>query len=438
MVERTNVHDLRDDLQNIVRKVHASSRQVSRVELLKKFGRSPIERLFGGGHLVEMVGRSCKYVDLTPLTKREIVSPPPWKKPEDRTLGREWQTGTPLKRISKILGRKSSDIMGRAWVLGLVRGDRERRANARYIPAWRFRRIRLSIVEAERRGLDIEDDATNLRHPVLLRRMLRARLLIASPLEEGLPRWSAPDLAALRAFAYEGRTIAVLARYLGRSCREIAHRLRLEGRSLSGTWSEEEDRIIKQGVEDGIDYWKIAKKLPGRDQRQIRARARRLCGVKARRAWTEPETKALMEGVSVGLCGLQLSSRVPTRSHHAVRRHLYKLTRESRRDTLLSPAELRIISLAYKRGKSPKEIAKWVDRPIEEVRRHLFFFKTRTQRKGKLPSLDVKQARQAARLLARGGLTVKKIAERFGVTRSSIYNAVNRLESKDWRHSRAR
>jgi len=64
-----------------------------------------------------------------------------------------WPNGDFIHDIASRLDRPGGDVVSRAWELDLVRMKKRHSNFVMAVPAWRIRRLRLALIEAERRGL---------------------------------------------------------------------------------------------------------------------------------------------------------------------------------------------------------------------------------------------------------------------------------------------
>lgn len=429
---RTNTHDLPKRLRTIVEGVSLAPFRLETMQLRRKFGGADINRLIDRGYLAEVIAGRARYVDLTPLARHELDRPRPWTKIEDQLLSKEWPANTRVSAIARALNRSASDVMARAAHLGLERKGRRWRRFAQAAPAWKTRRLRVALVEAERRGIDFNDDGAGLMHVALQKRFLRARRWATTLRPRGSGRWRQSEYSALRGFRDAGKSILRMSQLLDRHPTDIVHSLQVIGRSVDGTWTPAEDKIIADGVADGASYSKIAKRLAGRDIRQVTARAAKLCASHQveRVAWTGNEIQPLLRGAALGLRGRALTQCVPTRGHHAVRRKFYKLTRDSRGNDPWSEVDFAILVRAMYREESAAEIAKWLDRRVEDVETKLAYFTERRIQRGRKRKLTDDQVDEALKLEAEGH-RLSQIAPRYKVTAQTLRRAMRTRQASD-------
>lgn len=93
--------------------------------------------------------------------------------------------------------------------------------------------------------------------------------------------------------------------------------------TLLGSWSEEEDRILAEGVINGRTFAAIATSLSGRSRAACASRARRQGFTEQRleklhessmKRWSKRESRILTEGIAKGLTYREICKRLPGRS----------------------------------------------------------------------------------------------------------------------------
>ncbi len=422
MQRRTNFHHLPEGQRAIVLLVHRSKFPFDRLMLARRFTGAVIDQLFEQGHLAQEVDKvGQEIVGVTALTKQEMEGLAPWRSTEDRYLMEAWPNGIPASDIATRLSRSGGEVVSRVQELDLIRTP----DFPSHIPAWRFRRLRHSLAAAERRGLDVNDLGDGITHRALWRRLFKARMLVlASPTSTG-NKWGAEDLSTLRALRDEGRSIVYMAIALARPPSVVARRLLLEGRSVQDPWSFGEDGEVVEGIETGVSYTRIAKRLPGRSTKEVKARARKLSGKRARRPWTHRETQDLINGVVQDwLMGKALGAKILTRGEHSVRRQLYAICHRQRDYLLWAEADLNILVRAMKRKESPETISLWLGRDLATVERVYQYFSR--PRHGAPRKITPDMVRRAQEMKASGDYEGKdkEIAEELGFSTASLYRVL--------------
>ncbi|MCP4548711.1 MAG: hypothetical protein GY835_19815, partial [bacterium] len=176
MKQRPPVFELANDLRIIVEGIFLSPRSISKLELSRKYGGPTIDRLIDEGHLAEGITEHSTCIIVTPLTIRELENyfTRSWNDEEDSCLKKAWSAGQPIMEIASRLDRAGGNVLARAWEIGVARGRWDKGFGSN-IPAWRVTRLRSSLIDAEKRGLDLNDDGEGLEHRAALRRFAEAR-----------------------------------------------------------------------------------------------------------------------------------------------------------------------------------------------------------------------------------------------------------------------
>jgi len=422
MQQRTNFHHLPEDHRKIILLVHRSKIPFNRLELARRFTGAAIDHLLEQGHLSDEVSKAGQgIVGVTALTKQEMERLAPWRSTEDRYLMEAWPNGVPASDIAVRLSRSGGEVLMRARELELVRTPDFRG----HIPAWRFRRLRYLLADAERRGIDLDDDGTRINHRAFWRRFFMARQMLLAPIPPGDNRWNGEDLTTLRALRSEGRSIGYIAQALKRPATVVARRLLLEGRAVAGPWRLDEDREVIDGLENSLSYTRIAKRLPGRSLKDVKQRARALSGKRAQRTWTHIENQSLIDGVvKEGLIGKKLAARVLSRGEHSVRRYFYKMVYQQRDNLSWSEADLNILHRAVKRGENCETIAHWLGRDPAAVEPVYQYFAV--SRHGAPRKITPDMVRKAQEMKTSGDYEGKdkEIAEKLGFSTASLYRVL--------------
>ena len=428
MLQRVNAHHLSDSQRKIVQAILSAPSPLSRLDLAREFSGPLISGLVESGHVTEAITADGQTrLVVTPLTKKELDNLAPWRSDEDRGLMVEWKAKTPIRTIASMFNRGGGEVLTRAWELNLARPRQRRRPFDTSPPAWLRTHIRIRLCEAERRGLDLRDSGLDLEHRAERKRFKEARRLVDEPLGVGGWRWPKLELTSLRAFREKGKSIRTIALLLDRPPSQVAHRLSLEGRSVSGKWTPEEDRIVVYGCRDGLSFEAVAKKLPGRTPVGVHSRAKKLDEKWLRkRGWTDREETTLLKGYAKGLRGSKLFRTIRSRGDHAIRRHLYAIQYEPRDAEPLSIGELQVVARAVARGRTTKEIADWMGWSVEHA--SSFIKEMGPHRRGRRPYMEDEQVVESWEWkLAEPDTSMKVIAEKFGVGPSTVYRSWKRL-----------
>lgn len=297
MAVRTNAHDLPADLRAAIDALLRDGEPVGRLALARRHGKAAVERLEAGGHLVELVGGG---LFASPLTVRELDAFAPWKDDETACLRALWGPAVPISAVAARLGRSGGDVLQKAWALRLDRqGDPD--GFDGHVPAWRIRRLRQALAEAERRGLVAGDDGADLRHRALRRRFARGRAL-----QEVAPNrqrhWSRGERSALAGLRDEGRSLKEIARILGRTVGGVTAQIVVMGIARHVHFSLDEDQVLVDGHLAGLTHRELAALLPGRPAGYLKQRLRKLGFVRhaAFRPWSAREREVLRAAVREG------------------------------------------------------------------------------------------------------------------------------------------
>lgn len=138
--------------------------------------------------------------------------------------------------------------------------------------------------------------------------------MIARPGRE----WSAADVDALRAAVAQGRGDREIAAAIGRSVGSVEGRRKKLGLCCATRfrrWSEEEDRLLRDGIARKMTFADLVVLIPGRSRTGIRNRCAML-SLNPRPAgrWSEAELAILRDGVNRGLGVAEIATRLPNRT----------------------------------------------------------------------------------------------------------------------------
>ena len=525
---RCDVYELPDELRVIVEGVWASPRPINHLEVARKYGAPAVHKLINLGHLCQGVmadGVECLIV--TPLTVAELSDyfRRNWTARDVKALKTAWKTGDAITGIAADMDRASGDVLCKAWEVGLVRPSPNRTPWLTPVPAWKVKRLRSILIDAERRGPDKRDAGKDLDHRAAKRRFREARRLIR---KAGTAQpWPVADLHRLRSLRDGHGTIRRIAREMGRQPRDVAVRLTVEGRSLNGRWSEDEDAKLIQAAADGLDvnammkalpcrtknaiwfrlrtlglarprpgktnvawtedeertiitmaeqgktYAEIADELPGRTESAVNARGRTLNIVRpakskiakrkprnrnpnSRNPWTRDEDYILLDGWARGIRGKALADRLPDRSGHACRQHLKVLLAVERTGSAWDMTEDQAVVRGVAQGRKPEDIAEFLGRTVSDVRRRVRYLKLKPTKHGNgktapefgdhavnvlmhAPiignSTGGRRSAVTPELVSmiqdkvnEGGATVSGLCDEHGISRATIYRALERFD----------
>lgn len=428
--ERRLYYELPEHLQRVILAVYDNPRPSNPLHLARAYTGPVVNKLVARGYLSEAYYKGSTAIIVSPLTLLEMEGKAPWCDREDQKLGELWSAGVSMGRAAKILGRSKKAIFSRALELKFERWEERVERFAAGVMAWRMRRLRVQLIEAERRGLDITDYGDGLlHHRALMRRFLHARLLVAEPNTASAEKWTADDLSYLRRLRNAEKSINVMAWALRREVRDVAHRLVLEGRMINAHWTEREDKAILDGMRKGLRASVIAARLRNRSTRDVNFRIRQLLGGrKTKDRWSWAERRNLLDLHLGGYIGEELYARMPSRSDHAVRRQRYSYFSDPRHGLPWSVTDINVATRAVKRGESTQDIARWLGREPQVIEQLCDDLKER--RRGKRPKLSKSQISEVARLRNDEGWTFTAIARRFNVSRPTINRSLKLLETE--------
>jgi len=379
-------------------------------------------------------GAETAVVCPSPALIRDLHGPVPWTADDLAYLDVAYPAGVSFADMAARLERPGGAILVKALERGLARpGARRRRKSGRadaevweWTPAWRIARLRAALAEAEMRGANARDDGAGLEHRALARRFRMGRVRArALPERHGAP-WDAADDARLRALLREGRTARAIAEAMGRSEKSVEWRVHELGLSTRRYWSEEEDRIVLEGVREGLSARAIAALLPGRTRGAVKVRAWKLTGrARGFARWNADEIASLercyANGESVKawaaahgrpLSGVRWKAR-ELGLRHPVSRGPY------------TRAEDEAIRAAYAQGRSIAACARALGRPLRSVyQRAAKIGLTHTHASGWRRYGEDEIAR--IRRLAAAGWSAREIGLQIGRTRSAVHRLAAR------------
>lgn len=428
--ERISFPDLSDTRRKILRTVQDNPRPTNLLELARQFGGPTVSNLIETGHLAEVYYRGETGLSLTSLTMLEMDGLGPWRKNEDARLRHLWSEGISTQRIANTMKRPGGLVLSRAQELGLERWERRLSNFATNVMAWRVRRLRIMLIDAERRGLNLEDNGEGLlHHRALMRRFLRAKTYISMPHGLDTRKWSGEDISFLRGLRDSEHSLAVMSRVLKRNVDEIAHRLVLEGRLINGHWTEAEDKTIVDGLRSAMRVSTIATRLKHRSAHDVKIRIRQQFRTQERSArWSWAERRLLLDSHLAGYRGTALFARIPSRGGHAIRRQLYGMFKEPREGRAWEEGEVNILTRALRRKESLDDIAKWLGREPHSI--NDLCEELGRRRQGRTAKLNKPQIQEAQKLLADGVMTQAELAMRYGVARSTVYRSIRIFEEE--------
>lgn len=433
MANRQRYRDLPKSFKSVIRKISTLTEPVSRIDAARRYTGPTVKRLITEGHLnIANLGKQ-ECLIISPLTAQEMRGHQPWTIDDDRALRAKWARGDNLHKIATELGRQPGIILTRAHHLRVERWDAEFSSR---VMRWRRKKLRAYLIESERRGLDINDPGTDLMwHRSLLRRFHIARNLVSSPPEEHTPRWDGTELASLRGLRNKGKSVAFIAFILRRDAEDIGRRLVIEGRLVNGYWTDAEDAKIARGMRIGLSPSRIAIRLRSRTTQEVKARIDQLFGTRrVKHPWTSAELQLLVDYHLAGYRGFALADRFPCRGHHAIRRQLYGLLKEPREGRPWDVADVNILTRALMRNEPVEDVAKWLGRDLEAVER---LYHTKAEdRAGRRSKLTRSDAIEVKRLSEQEGVTQTAIAERFGVSRATVYRVIKVLDEESTKERR--
>jgi len=425
MQSRTNAHYLPKADLAVIEYLIAASDPLGKIDLSRQCPPASVKRLFVGGHLHEAIssdGEVC--VVVAPLTLKELDDRPPWLPNHDKALRKLWRNGEPVLSIAEQLGRTGGEVLSRAWELDLAQRPKRIPNGELEVPAWRVRRLRWALLDAERRGIDPQDDGSGLEHRALRRRYQCARNAVFAIKRRTQRLWRMPDKLALRSMIRDGQTLKMLAKVFGRRIEDIAHQVAVEGRFIAGRWTDEEDRALVEALRSGMSEEGAAKLLPNRTIVAVHGRARQLLPelypYKKPAEWSDLEIRKLIDGYENGLRGLALYTLFPGRTWQAARRQLHKYKFEHDKDAPATITEIRVLNAAFRRGDTDEEIARFLVWDVERVVR---FREVQSKMRGggREPKIRDPELQKIREMKRAGRYTNEEIARRLGVSASTFY-----------------
>ena len=287
---RKTYSELSDYDRAVIDIVRAADKPLPRLALARGFSGSCISRLIDQGHLAETPSGE---IIPTPLTVREMV---------DQRIVQGWQAGKGYCHIAALAETTPGTAFDRIQDMGL--DSRRRRRGGFQIPVegHKVRRLRWMLIDAERRGLDTSDDGRDLEHRALYRRFKEARNLVRQFPKRAPDKWSNGAVVELRQLRDVGKSVARIAKHLGRPPEHVAQRIVLEGRSTWVRWQDWEEKEVYDGLRTGLSFAAIAARLPGRSEGAVRHRAKRLLRVtRSNLKWTDYADTILTNALVNGL-----------------------------------------------------------------------------------------------------------------------------------------
>lgn len=430
---RVNAHHLPAPEKNVVAALTEGKGYARRLDLAREHGAAVIDRLEGQGHLVEGLSGT---LSLSPLTLRELDRYSPWKDEEIAILRRNWHSGVSIIKLAASLKRTGGDVLQKAWEQGLDRSRKPVPADEfnTYVPAWRVRRLRLQLVEAERRGIDPRDDGTDISHRALRRRFNGGRASIQRPLNDRQP-WSRQDVKTLQRMQGDGHTIGAIARVLKRTVPGVSSKLTSLGFGIRkhDNWTYEEDSLLAEGIAEGLSNRAIAEKLKKRTVKSIKSRAAalHLTGPRAFRPWTPVERNALRAAVANG-DNIKIFAGTIDRTYHGCRyqsRIMGLVHPDNTVVQMYTKEEDARIREGYEKRESPREIAAAINRTLRGVYARAFVLGITGEKAGYRRQWSEEETKELRRLAAKG-LSARDISAAIGRTRGATFRRANMLGIK--------
>ena len=410
---RKTYSELPDEDRSVIDIVRAAGKPLPRLALARGFSGRRISRLIAEGHLAETINGE---VTPAPVALREMT---------DQRISQSWRAGKGYCQIASFVQTKPGDVFKRVHDLGL---DSSARRKGRFqvpVEGHKVRLLRLVLVDAERRGLDANDDGGDIEHRAAGRRFREARKLARRFPKDAPETWSAGAVTELRQLRDLGKSVAWIAGCLGRPCMHVAQRLILEGRSTRAYWEEWEEKILHDGLRSGHSYNAIATRLPGRSIGAVKKRAMdNWPRLSSRRKWTLDAENRLARALVNGLEPKKRAALFPERSGHAVRRQEYRILTMDLSGEPITRNELRIVKIGMEQGRAADEIAAYMGRQVDEVRKVISAIKGKVP--GRKAAFTKEQTEEIRRRLAAPGVTHEEVAKSYGVSRGTMYRALER------------
>jgi len=365
-VTRLNAHLLEPSERAVIDHLLARGEPQSRQDLARAFSGRLITRLEEAGHLFQAMDRG---LFPTPLTIRELNAYAPWSPADEAELRRLWTGADTISDIATHFGRTGGDVIQHAWAMRLER--RTAVTSFEVTPAWRIRRLRIALAEAERRGLVEGDDGSDLTHRAFRRRFEAGRAMAASRARH-YDVWSRDDLALLRTMRDDGASIPRIAQLLRRTVAAVSSKVHELGIAVDRSWTMAEDEIVAAGVAARLTCKEISARLDGkRTQPAIKCRINvlGLSGVRKYRPWTDAERESLRAAVLSG-DSIAAWCRKNGRSESAAQYQrvlMGVLHRDNTLTKVYSEAENERIRQGYAAKESASAIAAELGRPLKSL-----------------------------------------------------------------------
>lgn len=293
-------------------------------------------------------------------------------------LRRAYPAGAPFKDMLSEMQCNATQLLKFAHKMKFERPRLRAKPKKKYrddfnivAPAWRIRRLRLTLQECFDRGRLILDDGEDLTHRAMIRRFNMGRL---SPKKLRGTHAHYSDkmkqhIVELHAAGYGNGAIAS---ELDTRVDSIGKWLIANGlKSNYPFWSLEDDRTIITGIQQGMTIKEIQKFLPSRSVLAVKQRGYQLWPGRGFPLWTEEDSTALIEAYQKGDNIKQLAKSLGRticscrwRARYLGLVHPNSMNTEER---MWSAEDDAILTKEYKNGTSACSIAKLIDRSPRSI-----------------------------------------------------------------------
>ncbi|NQU56674.1 MAG: hypothetical protein HQ513_05520 [Rhodospirillales bacterium] len=293
------------------------------------------------------------------------------------------------------------------------------------VPAWKFRRLRLLILECRERGSNTRDLGEDLIHRSLQRAFQRGRLDMR-PMRGTHAHFTPHEEARLMDLHEHGLTPGEIGKEMDRRADGIGEALRLRGIFPNNRqWTEDEDERLVAGIARGLTAREIANTLMGRSHLACKQRAKVMWPGRGNKLWNEADSHALVQVYEEGSRISDLAKQVG-RTVSACRWRARYLGLEHPASTMKlqwTPAEDDIIRKGYTDGKSVSDIeAELPGRWIRGIYQRAFKLGLAHKYSRPWTAQDLEDLRD----LVTTGVRVEKIAENAGRSKHAIYRRAKR------------
>lgn len=355
-----------------------------------------------------------------------------WGEKELAYLAEAYPAGVRWAEMAARLDRSGGTILTKAVALGhrrpgfLQPGHRQRRRRGHVdgfgseVPAWRIRRLRMLLIDAEMRGINPDDAGDELVHRALRRRYDTGRRRV-DPTVRRHAKWTDDDIATLHRMRAENKTTETIATTLQRTWSGVATKITDLGLAIDVTWTEDEDRLLMVGIENGLTNDEVADQLPNRTGLAVKQRSRHLLGPRGPKMWTQEERDQVIETYQIGGNTAELARQLG-RSRSALTWQAQQMgLKHPKAINPYTPAEIARLTELYRQGVSPRTIAVELGRPWRSVATQASKIGVTGQLRRRITAKEIETIRSLA-----GELPAGAIGARIGRTRQATFRIATR------------